>query len=922
MAIGTNAFAIDKQNNLYAWGNTEFVRGDGTSSYYPMFVKRPVMTGKNFIKVTTCGNSTLALDNQGRLWGWGHNQSGELGVGHSLPIFHPTLLDGLDTYLDISMGPSFSVVLRSDGVLMGAGTNTYGNLTNLPTTNSTRTVIGTDKDWKSVYAGSRQTFAIKSDGRLFSTGYNTTGELGVGDSTNKSSFTQVGEKLWNKLSVGYAHVVGIQSDNTLWVWGDYHAGKLGNGSTVNALIPTQVMAGLTFKDCGAGTDHSFAISTAGVLYRTGSNSLGQLGNNSQAQINLWDSTGDTRVYEKVFVTNSNSTFVTDSSGKLWMAGNDEYYCLGNGGVKVNSTFINSTYKGGTPRYVSSYSNQTFIIDELGDIHVAGLDTPSSTSTANQIRRLGVDTLNSPKPLLIKKNVKKVSLYSNVVAVLLEDGTIELFGSGIGHLLLSNSSVAVTQLLPIPLHSSQKFKDVSIGLYSGLAIDADGYLWSWGNNTVGGLGDGTTISNTVLTLPKKIPSVENIKFKSVFAGTATFWAIAEDGSAYGWGNKQYGALGDSSTATSPSHTTTPQLTPVPTSAGATAWKKIQAVGQNTFALTELGDLYVTGSNSNGIFGLRHSTTTLNFTKTATNVKDIAVGSGHSVLLKNDGTVWGAGINNSGQLGRGNLLSSNVWAQNISTKTFTQIHAASNTSYTLTDTLEIIACGQNDQWQISYEGVNQSTDTPIKINGIIDPALMPDHLMIKNYTINVPGTLIMKSDASYIIKQLLPKGLVPDGTDMKFLISKDKVTWKAFKPGVDGAAGTWSDVETTNALTNGMSMAQVKALTSLDLAWIDTAFYVHVTMVTTVESATPSLAGIDLKVNVFDLPAAISTMGLTYEYNQIPEPDYNVSRDNGAHWKAVKSNQLTSLEDLPSGNELKVKTVFKEQQKIEGISYSWL
>ena len=74
------------------------------------------------------------------------------------------------------------------------------------------------------------------------------------------------------------------------------------------------------------------------------------------------------------------------------------------------------------------------------------------------------------------------------------------------------------------------------------------LWSWGDNNIGPLGDGTNIPRTK---PGQIGS--NADWKQLFMGTNHFFVVKNDSSLWGWGNNYYGALGNG--------TTNDQLTPV-------------------------------------------------------------------------------------------------------------------------------------------------------------------------------------------------------------------------------------------------------------------------------------------------------------------------------------------------------------------------
>ena len=145
-----------------------------------------------------------------------------------------------------------------------------------------------------------------------------------------------------------------------------------------------------------------------------------------------------------------------------------------------------------------------------------------------------------------------------------------------------------QSSPIAIASDGIFTQVTAGLESGYGLRNDGRIFSWGDNTYGQLGDGTTTGKST---PGLVQGVH--EFNYIAAGWYHILGIKTNGELYSWGRGTTGQLG---TGTAP--------------------------------ITESSPVSVLGGHE--------------FTK-------IDAGECHSIGLKADGTIWTWGCDDSGQLG---------------------------------------------------------------------------------------------------------------------------------------------------------------------------------------------------------------------------------------------------------------------------------
>jgi alpha-tubulin suppressor-like RCC1 family protein len=77
--------AILKGGSIYDWGaNSDGQLGDGTTTSSDTPIRLHLPSGVKFTQVTSGGFASYAIDSSGRLWDWGSNAEGQLGLGPSI----------------------------------------------------------------------------------------------------------------------------------------------------------------------------------------------------------------------------------------------------------------------------------------------------------------------------------------------------------------------------------------------------------------------------------------------------------------------------------------------------------------------------------------------------------------------------------------------------------------------------------------------------------------------------------------------------------------------------------------------------------------------------------------------------------------------------------------------------------------------
>jgi alpha-tubulin suppressor-like RCC1 family protein len=285
--------AIRTDGTLWTWGNSS--KGNlGNGSTANTSSPNTVAGGGTTWSSVSAGNQiTAAIKTDGTLWTCGYNVQGQLGNGSTANTSSfATTAGGGTTWSQVSVyGTAFSGMLaaiKSDGTLWTCGYGTGGGLGNGSTANisSPATVAGGGTTWKQVACGYNAfTAAVKTDGTLWTCGYNTFGQLGNNSTANTSSFATVagGGTTWSQVSCGGNFIAAVKTDGTLWSWGAGATGALGNGSTAGTSSPGTVAGGgTTWKQVSTGQLGGAAVKTDGTLWTWGRGTSGLLGNGSTA----------------------------------------------------------------------------------------------------------------------------------------------------------------------------------------------------------------------------------------------------------------------------------------------------------------------------------------------------------------------------------------------------------------------------------------------------------------------------------------------------------------------------------------------------------------------------------------------------------------------------------------------------------------
>jgi alpha-tubulin suppressor-like RCC1 family protein len=655
-AISTCARHAD--GHVSCWGSNNF--GQAARATGNTLTATPVPGIAHAAEVRAGAYHVCARIDDGTVWCWGRNDRGQLGHGDRGTHIEPVAVEGVADAIALAVGSEHTCVQRANHSVLCWGDDSTGQLASGRPLVRTTPVDAIDLDEADrLSAGALHTCALRG-GSAWCWGLSVgigrvegvTPPLQDGVRTSSAVATPVTHLAPqpDQLAVGNDFVCAHMADGTVRCWGHNNLGQLGTG-TLDSITPAEidgltdtaeVRVGLTFG-CARGRD--------GTVRCWGDNSSGQLG------------------VSRVTQQRNHPDLVPGLSNVTHLAAHDTHAC---------ARLANGT--------VSCWGS-----NDVGEAGNGGQNADSPSTVVGLADAIDVGT---------------VSLASFARTA---DGGMDAWGwNGVGLLLADPSDI----LLFTAHHS--RLRDVAefdTSAQSACAISTAGDLSCWGVNSFGEVGDGT---HYVSNAPHAIALGSGARASHVSMSDVTSCAIA-DGDVYCWGENSLGGVGDG--------TGRPRLLPTRVGDPLTDVRSVSSAVEQSCALTNTREAYCWGTNLYGSLGHEErgdpSTAVDVIGLGSAHITNVSTGTTATCGIDTYHRIWCWGSNDVGELGIGSAEPQSGAVQVLLPTGAPEMSAVSvGTRYACSLGGGQVYCwGANDYGQLA-DGTDVARSTPVRVPTIDD------------------------------------------------------------------------------------------------------------------------------------------------------------------------------------------------------------
>jgi alpha-tubulin suppressor-like RCC1 family protein len=589
-----------------------------------------------------------------QLWGCGFNGQGQLAKGNNSIYTEPTNMWDAGSAGDyssilkfVACGGYHIMVLQNDGKVYGCGLNNVGQLgINSWTWNYNtwqQVTYLADKNIIYIACGYNHTIFLASDGKMYGCGNG--GSLGIGTSQNKSEPIEITH--FKDLEINITQVVGgmqytifLADDGKVYGCGNNDKGQLGLEHTTTPQLVPQEITSLNFKDyiikhIACGYTHTMCIKN--VLDGPD-----------------WNTPSEVYISENTFTLDAVSQYqsikgiTTDVVYSL-------YYNDDPDNISLSENIINVTdlkLLDGKGKNIIVEATDDYGLSSTKQICIKRIYTPlmlfstgyNQDGHLNDVNKGSYKKIPEYNTYFYDNNIDVIDVQKGDrhTLVLTNTNKVYAFGSNIkGQLGINSTQTTATTPTLVQYFDNGltdirceeiTIKKIVATFLTTFFITIYGKVYGCGYNYNGEIGNGESGANANRIKPVLIQTFNNngtnithddIIITDVFGSTEHTFFITNNNSVYGVGRNDEGqlGLGNSGDATN-------RLTP------------------ELIKYFEANEVIVEGGNG----GRGEGTLKIKIVK-------IACGDNHTIFLANDGKVYSCGLNNYGQLGLGDITEMN-------------------------------------------------------------------------------------------------------------------------------------------------------------------------------------------------------------------------------------------------------------------------
>jgi alpha-tubulin suppressor-like RCC1 family protein len=351
--------------------------------------------------------------------------------------------------------------------------------------------------------GGAHTCALTADGSAYCWGRGESGQLGAPAPSSCTLDAGVfacaqiplavsGGHTFGQITGGGSHTCALTADGSAYCWGSNTVGQLGDNSTTQHVTPVPVATELQFEALDAGANHTCGLTGAGIAYCWGRNDRGQLGDGT----------------------------TTDRSAPVAVSGGLIFQAITAGGFEI----------GHTCGVVAGGGAYCWGDNEKGQLGIGSADLDPH-----------------PLPISVSGGLAFISLTAGLgshTCGLLDSGVAYCWGENTFGALGDGSTIP--RVAPAAVTGGLIFTALNAGGFIGhsCGVTESGTAYCWGENERGQVGDGST---TDRLSPSAV--VGDLLFADLDAGFRHTCARSTSGTLYCWGSGAAGQLGTNSTSQS-------------------------------------------------------------------------------------------------------------------------------------------------------------------------------------------------------------------------------------------------------------------------------------------------------------------------------------------------------------------------------------